>query len=121
MDFTDYSLPALSPGDSHGRPMDGACRPPAAEVAGLPKLLDFRYARTRTQVYTHRSYYARPTAVFEDPEDDIAPDNEVLEFVGDSVLSLAVATLAREKYRKCFSPLPTEVFQIFSIYFLQLA
>jgi hypothetical protein len=82
--------------------VDGACRPPAAEVAKLPKLLEFKYARTRNQVYTHRSYYARPTAVFEDPEDDIAPDNEVLEFVGDSVLSLAVATLARDKYRECF-------------------
>jgi hypothetical protein len=110
MDFTDHSPSALSPGDSHGRSMDGACRPPLAEVAGLPKLLDFRYPRTRTQVYTHRSYYARPTAVFEDPEDDIAPDNEVLEFVGDSVLSLAVATLTRDKYRKCFFTFTSQLF-----------
>jgi len=66
----------------------------------LPPLFAFRYTKTRIQVYTHRSYHARPTAVFEDKEDDIAPDNEVLEFVGDSVLSLAVATLVRQTYRK---------------------
>lgn len=28
------------------------------------------------QVFTHRSYFARPTHVFEDPPDDPAPDNE---------------------------------------------
>ncbi|KAG9054663.1 hypothetical protein FS842_004510 [Serendipita sp. 407] len=73
-------------------------RPPLSEVNTLPPLLDFKYPKTRIQVYTHRSFHARPTAVFEDPPDDIAPDNEVLEFLGDSVLSLAVATLVRSTY-----------------------
>ena len=30
----------------------------------------------RTQVFTHRSYYARPGHVFEDHPDDPSPDNE---------------------------------------------
>lgn len=69
------------------------------EERALPELLSFKYPRTRTQVFTHRSWSARPTAVFEDPVNDIAPDNEVLEYVGDSVLSLAVVTLVRDTYR----------------------
>ena len=101
MGLTDHSLLAALPSDDyHHRFTDGACRPPLAEVEKLPKLFEFKYPKTRIQVFTHRSYFARPTAVFEDPPDDIAPDNEVLEFVGDSVLSLAVATLTRETYRK---------------------
>jgi hypothetical protein len=75
-------------------------RPPEAEVAEIPKLLDFKTTKTRLRVFTHRSYYARPNAVFEDPPGDIAPDNETLEFVGDSVLNLAVATLITTKYRE---------------------
>jgi ribonuclease III len=61
--------------------------------------MEFKHTKTRLQVFTHRSLDARPNAIFEDPPDDIAPDNEVLEFVGDSVLSLAGATLVRNKYR----------------------
>ncbi|KIM21941.1 hypothetical protein M408DRAFT_12297 [Serendipita vermifera MAFF 305830] len=98
MGLTDDSLSAALPSEHNRRFNNGACRPPQPEVDKLPKLVDFKYVKTRTQVFTHRSYYARPTAVFEDPPDDIAPDNEVLEFVGDSVLSLAVATLVRETY-----------------------
>ena len=29
------------------------------------------------QVFTHRSFYARPTHVFEDMPDDPSPDNEM--------------------------------------------
>ena len=83
-------------GDDHS---SARCSPPASELAQLPPLIEFKHTRTKTQVYTHRSFSARPNAVFEDPPDDIAPDNEVLEFVGDSVLSLAVASLIRNTYR----------------------
>lgn len=76
------------------------CRPPDEEVHKIPRLLDFKHTRTRLRVFTHRSYYARPNAVFEDPPGDIAPDNEPLEFVGDSVLNLAVATLITADYRE---------------------
>jgi len=76
-------------------------RPPLVEIDGLPRLMPFKYTRTGDQVFTHRSFFARPTAVFEDPPNDPAPDNEVLEYVGDSVLSLAVATLTKKTYRMC--------------------
>lgn len=75
--------------------------PPSVEIDGLPRLLPFKYTRTEERVFTHRSYFARPTAVFEDPPNDTAPDNEVLEYIGDSVLSLAVVTLAKQMYRTC--------------------
>lgn len=75
--------------------------PPSIEINGLPRLMPFKYQKTEDQVFTHRSYFARPTAVFEDPPNDPAPDNEVLEYVGDSVLSLAVATLSKKTYRTC--------------------
>lgn len=78
---------------------DRACRPPEEEVAKIPKLLDFKHTKTRLRVFTHRSYYARPNAVFEDPPGDDAQDNETLEFVGDSVLNLTVATLVSNSYR----------------------
>jgi hypothetical protein len=71
------------------------------DTGRLPRLIPFKYQRTDEQVFTHRSFFARPTAVFEDPLDDIAPDNEVLEYTGDSVLSLAVVTLAKATYRTC--------------------
>lgn len=110
MALTDDLVSATLPSyDDLHRLSNGACRPPAGEVAKIPRLFDFKYVKTRTQVFTHRSFYARPTAVFEDPPDDIAPDNEVLEFVGDSVLSLAVATFVRETYREFFGPFPSSI------------
>ncbi|CCA73959.1 hypothetical protein PIIN_07913 [Serendipita indica DSM 11827] len=74
------------------------CNPPASEVAQLPPLIEFKYAKTKTQVFTHRSFSDKPKAIFEDSSDDIAPDNEVLESVGDSALDLAVSSLIRNKY-----------------------
>lgn len=78
--------------------------PPSVDIDGLPRLIPFKYPKTEEQVFTHRSYFARPTAVFEDPPSDPAPDNEVLEYVGDSVLSLAVVTLTKKTYRTCALP-----------------
>ncbi|KAI0331275.1 ribonuclease III [Cubamyces sp. BRFM 1775] len=52
----------------------------------------------RLQVFTHRSFFARPTHVFEDMPDDPSPDNESLEHLGDTVLSLVVTGLLREVY-----------------------
>jgi ribonuclease-3 len=79
--------------------MSSTFRLSETEVAKLPGLIPFKYPKTREQVFTHRSYSARPSAVFEDAVDDIAPDNEVLEHAGDAVLNLAVVTLVRRKYR----------------------
>lgn len=94
-------------------------RPPAVDVQRLPPLLPFRYPKTRIQVFTHRSFYARPTAVFEDPPHDIAPDNEVLEYVGDSVLSMAVVTLVRNNYRMSIKAI-SKTMALLHSFFLQL-
>ncbi|KAI0677285.1 ribonuclease III [Trametes maxima] len=65
---------------------------------GLPPLPEIRSDALRLQVFTHRSFYARPTHVFEDMPDDPSPDNESLEHLGDTVLSLIVTGLLREVY-----------------------
>lgn len=43
---------------------------------GLPPLPEIHSEALRLQVFTHRSFYARPTHVFEDMPDDPSPDNE---------------------------------------------
>ncbi|OSD04578.1 ribonuclease III [Trametes coccinea BRFM310] len=65
---------------------------------GLPPLPEIQSEALRLQVFTHRSFYARPTHVFEDMPDDPSPDNESLEHLGDTVLSLVVTGLMREIY-----------------------
>ncbi|KAI0375916.1 ribonuclease III [Pilatotrama ljubarskyi] len=65
---------------------------------GLPPLPEIRSEALRLQVFTHRSFYARPTHVFEDMPDDPSPDNESLEHLGDTVLSLIVTGLLRDVY-----------------------
>ncbi|KAH9943203.1 ribonuclease III [Epithele typhae] len=65
---------------------------------GFPELPEIHLEVLRAQVFTHRSFYARPTHVFEDLPDDPSPDNEVLEHLGDSVLSLSVTGLMREVF-----------------------
>jgi len=50
------------------------------------------------QVFTHRSFYARPTSVFEDSPNDLSPDNEILEHLGDSVVSLITTELIQETW-----------------------
>jgi len=48
--------------------------------AGLPPLPEIRDSAIRTQVFTHRSFYARPNHVFEDHPSDPSPDNEKCVF-----------------------------------------
>jgi dsRNA-specific ribonuclease len=79
-------------------------RPPSVEVDGLPRLITFKYPRTEDQVFTHRSYFSRRKTVFEDPSNDPAPDNEVLQYIGDSVLSMAVGLLTKKTYRTYARP-----------------
>ncbi|KAJ6561445.1 ribonuclease III domain-containing protein [Mycena vulgaris] len=61
----------------------------------LPKILK---EDIRLRVFTHRSYYARPTHIFEDRPDDPSPDNEKFEHLGDSVLGVVVTSLILEMY-----------------------
>lgn len=51
-------------------------RRPPIEPESLPRLPDIFSEELRRQVFMHRSYYARPTNVFEDFPDDPSPDNE---------------------------------------------
>jgi len=64
----------------------------------LPPLPEIKDPVLKRRVFTHRSYFARPTHVFEDVPEDPAPDNEMLEHLGDSVLSLVVTGLLREGF-----------------------
>jgi ribonuclease-3 len=83
----------------------------------LPPLPDINSEHVRLQVFTHRSFYARQTHMFEDLPDDPSLDNEMsavslisrvqcpncpkfsrLEHLGDSVLGLIVTDLLRELY-----------------------
>ncbi|KAI0787119.1 ribonuclease III domain-containing protein [Irpex lacteus] len=66
--------------------------------ADLPPLPTIMSDELRKQVFTHRSYYARPTHVFEDTPHDPSPDNEMLEHLGDSVLSMVITGFLREVY-----------------------
>ncbi|KAJ3719426.1 ribonuclease III domain-containing protein [Lentinula raphanica] len=77
-----------------------AVRPPVVlePTEQLPPLPTFKSERIRIQVFTHRSFHARPTHLFDDPPDDPAPDNEKLEHLGDSVLSLVVTNLLNEMF-----------------------
>ncbi|KAF4601802.1 hypothetical protein EYR40_005002 [Pleurotus pulmonarius] len=52
----------------------------------------------RQQVFTHRSYYARPTHIFEDQPNDLSPDNEKLEHLGDTVLALVVTDMMIKEF-----------------------
>ncbi|PCH40934.1 ribonuclease III [Wolfiporia cocos MD-104 SS10] len=71
---------------------------PDLDSDDLPPLPEIKSDDIRLQVYTHRSYFARPTHMFEDMPDDPSPDNEKLEHLGDSVLSLVVTSLMREEF-----------------------
>ncbi|KAJ4472927.1 ribonuclease III domain-containing protein [Lentinula edodes] len=78
-----------------------AARPPPVVLEPteeLPPLPQFESEDIRRQVFTHRSFHGRPNHIFEDHPDDPAPDNEKLEHVGDTVLSLVVTTLMNEMY-----------------------
>ena len=45
-------------------------------IEGIPSLPPIKSDAIRMQVFTHRSFFARPTKLFEDEPDDPAPDNE---------------------------------------------
>ncbi|KAJ8517969.1 hypothetical protein ONZ45_g4915 [Pleurotus djamor] len=64
----------------------------------FPPLPKINSDAIRQKVFTHRSFYARPTHIFEDQPNDLAPDNEKLEHLGDTVLSLVVTNLMFDAY-----------------------
>lgn len=64
----------------------------------FPRLPDISSPAIKQQVYTHRSFYARPTHIFEDHPDDPSPDNEKYEHLGDTVIGLSVTSLMFEMY-----------------------
>jgi len=71
---------------------------PSISKKDLPPLPDIRTESIRLQVFTHRSFYARQTHLFEDHPDDPSLDNEMLEHLGDSVLGLVVTDLLRDTF-----------------------
>ncbi|KAF8838633.1 ribonuclease III [Paxillus ammoniavirescens] len=85
-----------------------ALRPNFTEEHPFPPLPPIYDEQIRTQMITHRSFYARPNHVFEDHPDDPSPDNENhveaehplrrFEHLGDSVLGLVVTGLLIEMY-----------------------
>jgi ribonuclease-3 len=66
--------------------------------SGLPLLPKINSRDVEMRVFTHRSFAARPTHVFEDSPEDPSPDNEQLEHVGDQVLGLIVTDLLQSQY-----------------------
>ncbi|KIK67591.1 hypothetical protein GYMLUDRAFT_36332 [Collybiopsis luxurians FD-317 M1] len=64
----------------------------------LPPLPPFKSSELKTQVFTHRSYFGRPNHIFEDHCDDPSPDNERLEHLGDTVLSMVVTNMMMEMF-----------------------
>ncbi|KAI0068583.1 ribonuclease III [Artomyces pyxidatus] len=71
---------------------------PNFNPGGLPPLPHIKSDELRLRVYTHRSFAARPTHIFEDSPDDPSPDNEMLEHLGDQVLGLIVTELLQELF-----------------------
>jgi len=65
---------------------------------GLPRLPEIESADIEMRIFTHRSFAARPTHVFEDSPEDPSPDNEQLEHVGDQVLGLIVTDLLQKNF-----------------------
>ncbi|KAI9513275.1 ribonuclease III domain-containing protein [Russula earlei] len=65
---------------------------------GLPPLPKINSSEVEMRVFTHRSFAARPTHVFEDSPEDPSPDNEQLEHVGDQVLGLIVTDLLQSEF-----------------------
>ncbi|KAF9534627.1 ribonuclease III domain-containing protein [Crepidotus variabilis] len=64
----------------------------------FPALPEINSQATKLQVFTHRSFFARPTHIFEDTPGDLSPDNEKFEHLGDTVLGLAITTLLMETF-----------------------
>ncbi|KAG5648801.1 hypothetical protein DXG03_000150 [Asterophora parasitica] len=68
------------------------------EERNFPPLPVIHARAIELQVFTHRSYFARPTHIFEDHPDDPSPDNEKFEHLGDAVLGLSVTSLLMQMY-----------------------
>ncbi|KAF9226789.1 ribonuclease III [Gyrodon lividus] len=64
----------------------------------FPPLPPINDEQIKIQMFTHRSFYARPNHVFEDHPDDPSPDNEKFEHLGDTVLGLVITGLLIEMY-----------------------
>ncbi|KIJ69882.1 hypothetical protein HYDPIDRAFT_171840 [Hydnomerulius pinastri MD-312] len=73
-------------------------RPDFTEEHPFPPLPPINSTLIETQVFTHRSFYARPNHVFEDHPEDPSPDNEKFEHLGDTVLGLVVTCLLVDMY-----------------------
>lgn len=69
-----------------------------SDRVGFPPLPKLYSQKIQTQVFTHRSFYGRPTHVFEDQPGDLSPDNERFEHLGDTVLGLIVTALMMDMY-----------------------
>ncbi|KAG9081738.1 hypothetical protein FRC07_014427, partial [Ceratobasidium sp. 392] len=70
----------------------------ATIFAMCPPLPPLSSLALRNQVFTHRSYAARPTNVFEDNPTQPTLDNESLEHLGDSVVNLITTVHVRSLY-----------------------
>lgn len=93
------SFPVLMYASPYSFPQQMTLRPDFGTNSCLfPPLPDIISPEIRLQVFTHRSYFARPTHIFEDHPDDPSPDNEKYEHLGDTVLGLAVTSLMLEMY-----------------------
>ena len=58
---------------------------------GLPLLPKINSPEVETRVFTHRSFAARPTHVFEDSPEDPSPDNEQFSHVPPSLQCVCAA------------------------------
>ena len=70
---------------------------------GLPPLPNIDSSEIETRVFTHRSFAARPTHVFEDTQEDPSPDNEQF-----SPVSLMSPLTCAPPLTICFSPAPNK-------------
>ncbi|KAK2465951.1 hypothetical protein APHAL10511_001592 [Amanita phalloides] len=68
------------------------------DAAIFPPLPAIHSPGISQQIFTHRSFYGRPTHVFEDRPGDLSPDNERFEYLGDTILALVVTTLIMDMY-----------------------
>ena len=59
----------------------------------MPPLPEILSEQLRLQVFTHRSFFARPTHIFEDMPDDPSPDNEMYVPVRYYRVSFSLLTL----------------------------
>jgi ribonuclease-3 len=64
----------------------------------FPKLPEILSPAIKSQVFTHRSFFARQSHIFEDHLLDPSPDNEKFEHLGDTVLGMAVTRLLMVRF-----------------------